>query len=252
MGRIQADSAHQFVSWEKMMSIIVSLVVFLTLIFGAPKSEPLNTFSAKFNRTFVEHNKKEVVEGTIYYQAPNKVVTEIDTPIEQIMAVIGKAMLIYYPNEKKAFRIKSKNPIPPPFIQTIIGSMKDDYGLIELGYALVRHEKKGDTIYTHWKPPSKHKKVLGMFILGTAPKNKIVSAETHQSNGRIAIKSVYRKHITFGERYIPREIFTEYYDKSGITQEHVIFSDVKFNPSLPDRVLNFKIPDSIPIKEVEF
>jgi len=39
-------------------------------------------------------------------------------------------MLIYYPNAKKAFRIKSKNPIPPPFIQTIIGAMKEDYGLI--------------------------------------------------------------------------------------------------------------------------
>ena len=233
------------------MSTMALLAILLTSIFGAPKSEMLNTFSAKFNREFVEHNKKEVVKGTIYYRAPKKVIAEVDTPIEQVMAVIDKVMLIYYPNEKKAFRIKSKNPIPPPFIQTIIGSMKEDYGLIESGYTLVKHEKKGDTIYTYWKPPSKHKKVLGSFILGTVS-NKIVSAEAHQPDGRVAVKSVYRKHIKFGEKYIPREVFTEFYGESGVTQEHVIFSDVKFNPTLPDRVLNFRIPDSIPVKEVEF
>lgn len=130
--------------------------------------------------------------------------------------------------------------------------MKEDYGLIEAGYTLVKHEKKGDTIYTYWKPLSKHKKILGIFILGTALKNKIVSAEAQKPDGKVAVKSVYQKHIKFGEKYIPMEVSTEYYDKSDIKKEHIIFSDAKFNPTLPDRILNFKIPDSIPVKEVKF
>jgi hypothetical protein len=230
---------------------IIAIILFI-LVSGTAKSEMLNTFSAQIERTLVEHNKEEIVKGIIYYQAPQEVFIEVDTPLEQIMAITDKVMLIYYPNAKKAFRIKSKNPIPPPFIQTIIGAMKEDYGLIKVGYTFIKHEKKGDTLYTYWEPPSKQKKFLGIFILGTLS-NKLVYAEAQTPDGTPAVKSFYRKHLKFGDSYIPLDISSEYYDKSEIMRgEHIIFSDVKFNPVIPDRILNFKIPDGIPVKEVEW
>jgi outer membrane lipoprotein-sorting protein len=179
------------------------------------------------------------------------VVVEVDTPLEQVMAITDKVMLIYYPNAKKAFRIKSKNPVPPPFIQTILGAMKEDYGLIKQGYTFIKHEKKGDTLHTYWAPPPKQKKILGTFILGTLS-NKLVYAEAQTPDGTPAIKSFYRNHLKFGDSYIPLDISSEYYNESEITREHITFSDVKFNPVIPDRILNFKIPDGIPTKEVEW
>jgi outer membrane lipoprotein-sorting protein len=229
---------------------IIALILFI-LVSGTAKAEMLNTFSAQVERTLVEHNKEEIVKGIIYYQAPNNVVVEVHTPLEQIMAITDKVMLIYYPNAKKAFRIKSKNPIPPPFIQTIIGAMKEDYGLIKQGYTFIKHEKKGDTLYTYWEPPSKQKKNLGVFILGTLS-NKLVYAEAQIPDGTPAVKSFYQKHLQFGDSYIPLDISSEYYNESDIMREHIIFSDVKFNPVIPDHILEFKIPDGIPVKEVEW
>jgi len=223
----------------------------LILLSGTARSETLNTFAAQIERILVERNKEEIVRGIIYYQTPQKIFIEVDTPIEQVMSIADKVMLIYYPNAKKAFRIKSKNPIPLPFIQTIIGAMKEDYGLIKQEYTFIKHEKKGDTIYTYWEPPSKQKKRLGIFILGTLS-NKLVYAEAQTPDGTQAVKSFYRKHLKFGDSYIPLDISSEYYDKSEVTREHIIFSNVKFNPVIPDRILNFKIPDGIPTKEVEW
>ncbi|MBM3242321.1 hypothetical protein FJZ31_39140 [Candidatus Poribacteria bacterium] len=233
------------------MSIIVPITVLLMFVSQISTFESLSTFSAKVERRFVEHHKEEFVKGTIYYQAPNKVVVEVDTPLEQVMAITDKVTLIYYPNAKKAFRIKSKNPITPPFIQSIIGAMKADYGLTEAGYTMIKHERKEETLYTYWNPPSKMKKVLGIFIWGTVD-NKIVYAETQTPDGKSVARSFYRNHIKFEDSYVPLEVFSEFNDEAGLTQEHVTYSDVKFNPDLPERIVNFKIPDSIPVKEVKW
>jgi outer membrane lipoprotein-sorting protein len=210
-----------------------------------------DTLSLKFERKAVQGSSTEVAKGIAYYQSPQRVFIEVRDPIRQIMIIDGKVMLIYYPVEKRAFRIKAKHPIPMPFIQAILSAMKDDYGLTEMGYTLAKHEAKGDMLYTYWAPPSSLKKRLGEFILGMT-NGLLTYAEARGPDGRIAARSFYRKHIELAGGCFPLEVHSEVYDGSSHMEEYVTYSEVEFNVSLPNRVVSFRLPDSMSVEEVEW
>ena len=230
---------------------IIVLILLLALNSVAHGEQKLDTISLKFERKVVQDDSTEIVKGVVYYQAPLKAFIEVQEPVKQIMLVDGEVMLIYYPVEKKAFRIKAKGLIPMPFIQNILSIMKDDYGLTETGYTLTKHERKGDTLYTYWAPPRKLKKHLGKFILGTA-NGVLVYAEAKNPKGKTAAKSFYKKHIELAGKQFPLEVRSEIFGGPKRTEEFVTYSEVEFNISLPDRVTSFKLPDSVPVDEVEW
>jgi outer membrane lipoprotein-sorting protein len=223
----------------------------LSLNSVASDSQKLDTISLRFERKVVQRDYTEVVKGIAYYKAPQKVFIEVQDPVKQIMFVDGDVMLIYYPVEKKAFRIKAKGAIPMPFVQGILSVMKDDYGLTEMGYKLARHEKKGDTLYTYWDPPKDLEKNLGEFVLGTVD-GVLVYAEARKTKKEATAKSFYSKHIEMSGKHFPMEVRSEIVDGSSLIEEFVSYSDVKFNIPLPDEATDFTIPDSIPVKEVEW
>jgi len=226
------------------------LALILTLYTVLPASQP-DTISLKFERKVVQNNTTEIIKGIAYYQSPQKVSIEVQQPLKQIMIVEKNILTIYYPAENKAFHIKSKGPIPMPFIQAILSAMKDDYGLTEMGYNLTKHEKKGNALYTYWDPPKEHKKELGRFILGT--ENGLLNyAEALNPKGKTIIKSFYGKHTEFNGKHFPLEARSEIFEGSKKNEEYVTYSEVKFNVPLPKEVVNFRIPDSVPVKEIEW
>lgn len=229
--------------------IILSLMLAFGLV--ADEAQKLDTIFLKFERKVVRSGSTEIVKGRAYYQSPQKLFVEVQEPIDQIMLIDGGVMLIYYPVEQKAFRIKSKALFSMPFIQAILSVMKDDYGLTEIGYTLSKHEKKGDTLYTHWNPPRKLKKHLGKFTLGTA-NGVLVYAEARNPKGKTVVKSSFSKHVELAGKQFPLEVRSEIFDKSGRTEEFVSYSDVKLNIPLPEKVTSFKLPDSIRVDEVEW
>ncbi len=229
----------------------IALIFLLALNSLAQGVEKLDTISLEFQRKVVIGDSTEIVKGIVYYQAPQKMFVQVQEPVNQIMLINGGTMLIYYPVEQKAFRIKAKGPIPMPFIQTVLSVMKDDYGLTEMGYTLAKHEKKGETLYTYWDPPRKLKKYLETFVLGTVD-GVLVYTETRAAKGKAIAKSFYKNHIELAGKRFPLEIHSETIEGSKRTKEFVIYSDVKLNASLPDKVVNFQIPDSVPIEEVEW
>lgn len=231
------------------MNTLLALLIALNI--ALPTYKLPDTISLKFERKVVQKESTEIIKGTAYYQSPNRVFLEVDYPLKQIMIVDKSLLTIYYPLDKKAFRIKSKGLIPMPFIQAILSAMKDDYGLAEIGYTLKKHEKRGNMLCTFWDPPKAQKKRMGSFILGT--ENSLLTyAEALDPNGKTVIKSFYKKHIDFNGKHFPLESHSEIKDGAKINEEYVIYSDVRFNAALPNDVINFKIPDSIPIREIEW
>jgi outer membrane lipoprotein-sorting protein len=230
---------------------LVILALILTLNTVLPISQMPDTISLKFERKTVQNNTTETVKGIAYYKAPHRVYIEVQQPLKQIMIVEEDALTIYYPAENKAFHIKSKGPIPMPFIQAILSAMKDDYGLSEIGYNLTKTEKKENMLYTYWDPPKEHKKQMGRFILGT--ENSLLNyAEALNPKGKTVIKSFYQKHIEFKGKHFPLEARSEIFEGSKQTEEYVTYSDVKFNVSLPQEVISFRLSDSVQVKEIEW
>ncbi|MBU1262617.1 hypothetical protein KKG61_07200 [bacterium] len=209
----------------------------------------LNTLSANFEREIVNQDLSEITSGIVYYQEKERLTLEVTTPIHQMMIFNEDGTIIYYPEEKRAIQTKEKNSIRTlPFFQMFIGAMKEDYGLAEAGYILKRHKKKEDILYTYWEPPKKMKKFLGTVIL-EMKKDRFVYMETRTPDNKPAIKVFFKDHIRFGDKYLPCQISIERYGNSSLIKEYITYSDVRFNSPIPERILNFRIPDSVDIKE---
>lgn len=229
----------------------IILILLIALNMALPTNKLPDTISLKFERKVIQNESTEIIKGTAYYQAPHRIFLEVNHPLKQIMLVEKNVLTIYYPIEKRAFRINSKGPIPMPFVQAILSSMKDDYGLSEMGYTLEKHKKKGDMLCTFWNPPKAQKKRMGRFILGTKD-GLLTYAEALDPKGKTVIKSFYKKHVEFNGKHFPLESVSEIKNGSNFSKEYVTYSDVKFNNALPDEAINFRIPDSIPVKEIEW
>lgn len=212
----------------------------------------IKTISVEFTREYSEDKTKEIIKGKIYYRAPSKTVIKVENPIYQWMILEDKEMIIYYPDDKKAFRIiNSWNPFSMPFFQAFIGVVKEDYGLTELGYTLANYETNDNSLISHWNPPKNLSKFLGEFILEFKD-NKIIRAELRNAKGKTLSKSLYKNHILYGATYFPLEISIIKYLKSGSTFEKIIYRNPQFNSSLPLEVVDFKIPADVKVKKVKW
>ena len=215
---------------------------------------PLETLSLDFTRELTENNKTERTAGTLHYDVKAaRVVVEVTEPLKQIMVVQNEVLEIYYPVENQAFRFITKGRIPLPFVESIIQSTQAEHGLTAIGYSFDRHEIMDDVLYTHWTPPKKVKDKLGTIILGSWA-GKLTSAETKTPDDQLAAKSFYRNHTKFGDSYIPMEVTSRLYGpKSEVLEhEHVVYSNPQLNPQPPPLILQFEIPKSVKVKEVNW
>ncbi|MEM2175364.1 MAG: hypothetical protein QXI58_07070 [Candidatus Micrarchaeia archaeon] len=214
--------------------------------------QSFKNITAEFTRTIT---KKEIVEefvkGRIYYQAPQRIILKVIKPVNQWIVLEDTIMLIYYPNEQKAFRFHSKNPFSLPFFQAFVSVVTDDFGLPKVGFSLTKSEIKGDTLLTYWEPPKQIKKILGNTIIGLT-KNKLLFVEIRDTKGRKLAKTTYSNHFQYGKNFFPLEITSVVYEKDSFTIEKVVYTNPQFNVPLPKEVVNFKIPDNIEIKEIEW
>jgi len=227
----------------------------LTILFcTALHAAPLKTLSLDFARELTEGAKKETITGTLHYDVKAaRVVVEVTEPLNQIMVVQDRVLEIYYPVENRAFRFIAKGRIPLPFVESIIQSTQAEYGLTAIGYSLDRHEIADDVLYTYWTPPEKAKDKLGIIILGSRD-GGLISAEVKTPDGKLNAKSFYRKHAKLGDSYIPMEVASSIYGPNSEILEHerVVYSNPQPNAQPPIPILQFEIPKSAKVKEIEW
>lgn len=214
-------------------------------------SESLKTIIVNFARRLKENNSEEMVKGIIYYQAPKKIVLNVTEPLHQWMIFEDNILFIYYPKEQKAFQIYSKNPFMLSFFQAFVGIIISDFGLSEKGFFLIKSEKKGDTFITYWKPPKEKEKMLGNIIVGMI-EEKLVFIEIQDVKGKKFIKTTYNNHFRYNNTFFPLEIISIKYEKKDSVVEKVIYENPRFDVPLPKEIVDFKIPNNIDVKRVEW
>lgn len=213
----------------------------------------IETISVEFIREYKEDKKTEIIKGIINYQAPSKTFIKVTYPINQWMILNEMEMVIYYPDEKKAFRITTNisNAFSMPFFQAFLGVIKDDFGLSELGYSMYSYKVKDSVLTSCWNPPKNLSKLLGNIILEYT-ENKIINVELLNPKGKILSRSSYRNHILYGATYFPLEVCTTKNFISCSSIEKIIFKNPLFNSPLPKEVIGFKIPSDISVKEIKW
>lgn len=209
------------------------------------------TMAVEYTRAITEGRTAEVVKGKLFYQEPKRIVIKVTDPINQWMVLEDNKMLIYYPNEQKAFRFSSKPPFSLPIFQAFVGSIKNDLGLSGAGFKLVRHEVIGDTLLTYWAPPDKIKKIMGNTTVGQI-KDVFSFIEVHNAKGEKLAKTTFNNHLKYNDTYFPMEITSISYQEKDSIIEKVTYSNPQFNVPLPQNITNFTLPTNVKIKEVEW
>jgi len=222
----------------------------LFVIIGFYLVNSVNILILDFERKVIENNTTEVTKGIIYFQKSKNTIIDVTYPLHQIMIIQNNELIFYYPEQKKAVKIISKNPIPPIFIFGILLSMQEDYGLSKLGYKLIGNSVKNDTLFTYWSPPKNIEKVAGKQVLGTI-KDRIVYVETRNPKEEIVSKVLYSNFKVVGESQIALSVYSEVYNESKVIKEYISYSNVKWNEKLPNWVEIFKIPESIEMKIIK-
>ena len=234
----------------KLTILFLPTFLFCTALYAAP----LKILSLDFTRELTESNKTETIAGTLHYDVKAaRVVVEVTEPLKQIMVVQDKVLEIYYPIENQAFRFIAKGRIPLPFVESIIQSTQAEYGLTAIGYSLDRHEITDDVLYIYWTPPEKAKDKLGTVILGSRA-GRLISAEVKTSDDKLAAKSIYGNHAKLGGSYIPMEVTSSLYGPTSevLEHEHIVYSNPQLNIQPPPSLLQFEIPESAKVKEMEW
>jgi len=227
--------------------MIAFLLSFLLAI-----SSGIQTLSLDFQRVTGETGKpKEVIAGHLYFQRPFWMYVDVSSPVHQIMLSEKRQLLIYYPEEKKAFRIRTEKDNPPIFVQGLLTSLQEDYGLEKMGYKLTDHKTLKDTLVTIWTPPQDKKKVLGNFILKIVD-NRLVEARTASANGKTKTVSHYSQYAKIDRFRLPLKIVTRTEDPWHEKKEALIYQNVQLNVSIPDSLLRFSIPKNTPVKDVRW
>jgi hypothetical protein len=77
----------------------------------------------------VRNDGEQPVRGTLYFQAPERVLIRVSEPTLQWSEFSGHTLLIYYPAEQRAFRFISRNRLLIPFARSFLGFLRPDFGL---------------------------------------------------------------------------------------------------------------------------
>ncbi|MCX6137465.1 MAG: hypothetical protein NTV54_08235 [Ignavibacteriales bacterium] len=225
----------------------------LFLVFLMQAVSGFETMSVRFERELIsELGERDVSKGTIFYrQSDAELVVRVTYPISQVMVIVGKTLLLYYPDQKSALEIKSSIPLSLPFVATMVAPYRANYGLTEMGFQLSKTERRGDTLASMWNAPAKGQGVVGNFKL-VEFKRRLVLAESFKPDGQIATKALFSNYRKIGNSNIALEVVTTGFKANGIEIEKLNFQDPHFNEPIPDSIMNFHIPPGTPVKHVQW
>ncbi len=112
-----------------------------------------------FKRIYSEKDRKETVKGKIYYFIPNNFYIEVKEPLMQAITKKTDTLFIYYPKEKRGFKILTyPHDLPLGMNFLSFQYMKGDTLFKEAGFIFVRKAKRKDTIITEWTTKGKIKR----------------------------------------------------------------------------------------------
>lgn len=232
-----------------MRKIFILLFVLLPEI-SIVRSQTFKTVKMEFTRTIERDNRQETSSGSIYYNS-TKTILKITEPIIQWILMTGDSLLIYYPNEKQALLMKCENPATLPFLNMFVGVVKENFGLGELGYGIIKNEMKGDTLFTYWAPPTTRRKFMGPVVLALL-KNKLVLSESQNPQGKTILKTIYQNHISYRTKNFPLQMTVFQFSEQGTIIENVTFVNPLFDQPFPIEIENFCIPQDVIPEEIEW
>lgn len=170
---------------------------------------------------------------------------EVFSPVSQLMWIKQDTVDIYYPEEKKLFRIISTDTLPTQ--NTSVSHMFNldfEHQLHTAGFKVTKSENKGDTLLLYWK-----KQNLPEIITGSIGEDFVL----YRTSGRgwsLEVKLWDYRNID-GKRY--PHLMRSKLKKGKLTRiEELRLKEVEVDVALPSYLADFKIPKDAEVKIVEW
>ncbi|NOX36084.1 MAG: hypothetical protein GXO78_00955 [Calditrichaeota bacterium] len=221
-----------------------------SLDFASVSSLPYQTLQGSFQKVNDRDGQVDSSSGTFYVKKMEYMYLEVTHPIHQIMVIEGNETLIYYPDRKLAFRLKSKNPVLMPFIPQLIASQRADIGFDNLGLKLEKQEFQGDSLISYWISPDPEKNIgrYQMIQVNDLP----IQIFYVSPDSMFASKILFTAYRQVDDLMLPHRIITENVSVKGVTIERIYLTDLKKNLPLPPEIVQFDLPDDVTVEEKEW
>lgn len=218
------------------------------LLAGLLLSQNPAVFSADFTlSTSITDSKttREVVRGNLYSLENSMLIFEVSSPVNQLMWIKKDTVDIYYPEEKKLFRILTRDTLPTANTSVSHFLSYDlEYRLHRAGFVTLKAIYKGDTVFHYWE-----KKGFPEIVTGSVEDDLVL----YRSSGRgwsLEFKTWDYRQVE-GKRY-------PHFLRSTVTKgrvkrvEELRLANIQLNRPLPGHLAASNIPGDTEVKIVEW
>ncbi len=196
---------------------------------------------ARFHRVVQENLQREEAHGVLYVQPGQRFVLEVQSPVHQILTFRGDTLLLYYPEDSVAFKIKSSTRFLPLGPQAV---NFDDARLKDLGFVFLNRRARGDTLWTYWAHPKEKVRAIVRKI-----RNHLSKMELRDEKDQVLVSLVAREYQQVGEQwFVPRWIKTLEALPDGFSEEIFRLDSLQTLSQVPEWVRQFRIPSGIPVR----
>jgi outer membrane lipoprotein-sorting protein len=222
-----------------------------------PEGAPLANAEAvvRLKVDFVQHTEQatgdSAVEGTLYFSAPGRVMLEISMPVHQITVFQEDTLLVYYPEERRAFRFVSRNMLFVPFAESFLGVLKQDFGLAEAGFEIAGRGEAAGTLVLRWAPPKALRRRIGEVRTGHRD-GRPWRIEVFDPAGRLLTQVTYAGFVTVDGLPVPTDIAVlEQQGKDRVVSSYE-YRQPEVNGAFPESISGFRIPADVEVREMQW
>jgi hypothetical protein len=239
-------------SLEMIVRRSLLLLAFLSLLVCFPLgSQTVEDISADFTLETAGGASRATVRGQVYYLPPEKTIVKVTDPVLQWNVFEGSSLLIYYPQDRRAFRFTSRNRLLIPFSYSFIGIVKEDFGLADADFQLLKTEARAGILISTWEPPRQVRNIIGHVVVGLQGEQPIL-LEIYEPKGELSVRVAYGDYFESGFLRFPGKATVV--QKKG--EEQVVevyrYHNYRINGGVPPEVSGFSLPDGIEVKEIHW
>jgi len=189
---------------------------------------------------FVKIGSDGEVAGYFYLKPGKRTVLRVVRPVNQILYMVPDTLIIYYPDHRKLFKIRSRHR----FLEGGMASLTvEEENLIRAGFMFVKEDRRGDTllrIYTH---PSLKATVEIRTVNGY-----LSGIRARSSDGEIKVDLKGIKEVYPGYAFPDTVNSTFLTGSSSYTEKFVYYSvSVKPDSLIPDYVKRPSFPEDVEV-----